>query len=122
MTTSSGTYEPWIEERTEGEGVIRVTHMPTGELMAGGLTFHVLEQFDGREWRPMARVNAVLTAYRSTPTMAWVISAPGTFKPNPDLWLTCRAFQTEGDAIDSLWRLHQLFVEGEYPTDIRDAI
>ncbi len=122
MITTSSPYEPWTEERTEGEGVIRVTHIPNGAPMTCGLTFHVLEQFDGREWRPMARVNAVLTSYRATPIMAWVISAPGTFKPSPDLWLSCRAFATEGDAIDALWRLHQLFVEGELPQDIRDAV
>ena len=112
----------WVEERDAGEGVIRVTHIPNGFPITAGLTFHQLEQWTGREWQPMARVNAVLTSYRATPVMAWTISAPGTFKPVPELWLSCRAFACEGDGIDALWRLHDLFVAGEFPTDIRDAI
>ena len=112
----------WTEERDAGEGVIRVTHIPNGYPITAGLTFHQLEQWNGNAWVPMARVNAVLTSYRATPVMAWTISAPGTFKPVPDLWLSCRAFANEGDGIDALWRLHDLFVAGEYPTDIRDAV
>ena len=112
----------WVEERTAGEGVIRVTHIPNGSPITCGLTFHVLEQFNGAIWVPIARVNAVLTSLRATPIMAWTVSAPGTFKPVPDLWLSVRAFANEGDGIDALWRLHDLFVAGEYPSDIRDAI
>ena len=112
----------WTEERDAGEGVIRVTHIPNGYPITAGLTFHQLEQWNGNAWVPMARVNAVLTSYRATPVMAWTISAPGTFKPVPELWLSCRAFANEGDGIDALWRLHDLFVAGEYPSDIRDAV
>ena len=112
----------WTEERDAGEGVIRVTHIPNGYPITAGLTFHQLEQWNGNAWVPMARVNAVLTSYRATPVMAWTISAPGTFKPVPELWLSCRAFANEGDGIDALWRLHDLFVAGEYPADIRDAV
>ena len=112
----------WVEERDRGEGVIRVRHIPNGEPMSCGLTFHVLEQWFRHRWVPMARVNCVLTSWKATPVMAWTISAPGTFLPVPDLWLSCRAFANEGDGIDALWRLHDLFVAGEYPSDIRDAV
>lgn len=122
MTTTEMSTESWSEERQGGGGRIRVMHQPNGAPMYCGLTFHVLESFDGLRWRPMAKVNAVLTSMKATPQMAWVISAPGTFHASPDLWLTCRAFPTEGDAIDALWRLHGLWLEGDYPVDIRDAI
>jgi len=122
MNTTAPTSSSWVEERPEGEGVVRVTHIPNGEPMMCGLTFHRLEQWDGHRWVAMARVSCVLTSWKSSPVMAWTISAPGTFKAVPDLWLSCRAFANEGDGIDALWRLHDLFVAGEYPSDIRDAI
>ena len=122
MASLAHNITPWTEERPEGEGVIRVSHMPNGNPVMAGLTFHVLEHWTGREWQPLARVDCVLTSWRATPVMAWVVTAPGSFKPVPDLWLSCRAFANEGDGIDALWRLHGLFVAGEYPSDVRDAI
>ena len=122
MTITQDRPESWTEEYPEGGGRIRVMHMPSGLPIYGGLTLHVLERFDGLRWHPMAKINAVLTTYRSTPSIAWLITAPGSFHADPSLWLTCRAFTTEGDAIDALWRLHGLWLAGDYPVDIRDAI
>ncbi len=112
----------WVEERDGGEGVIRMTHIPDGQPMSCGFTLHALEQWDGHRWVPMARLNCVLVVRKATPHMAWTVSAPGTFKPIPELWLSCRAFANEGECIDALWRLHDLFVAGEWPDDIRNAI
>jgi hypothetical protein len=121
MTT--GVLEPnWVEERESGEGEVRVRHITNGQPINAGLTFHVLETHDRGTWYPIARVDCVLTSWRSTPVMAWLIAAPGSFLPVPDLWLSCRAFATEGDGIDALWRLHDLYVAGELPNDIRNAV
>ena len=122
MTSMTRLDGHWIEDRPEGEGMIRVNHYPNGTPITCGMTFHQLEMWNGATWIGLARVDCVLVSYRATPQMAWVIAAPGSFRPVPDLWLSARAFATEGDAIDALWRLHGLFVAGEYPTDIRDAI
>ena len=122
MTTPSTTTRDNEALALDWSDHIRVTHVPNGAPINCGLTFHVLEVFDRGTWLPLAKVNAVLTVYRATPTMAWVIAAPGTFQADPSLWLSCRAFATEGDAIDALWRLHGLWTWGQFPRDIRDAI
>ena len=122
MTSSVVLDAPWIEDRPEGEGMIRVNHYPNGRPITCGMTFHQLETWTGATWTGLARVDCVLVSYRATPRMTWVIAAPNRFPAVPDLWLSARAFGTEGDAIDALWRLHGLFVEGEYPADIADAI
>ncbi len=122
MTTSSPTLTQAVPELADTVDRFRVTHIPDGMSRERGLTYHVLEVFNVDRWVPMARVDAVLVSLRSTPHLHWFIYAPGTFDAVPDLWLSCRAFATEGDAIDSLWRLHGLAMAGNYPHDIRDAI
>ena len=102
---------------------VQMRHVPEGIIIPSGITFHVLEQVlpDGT-LRALARIDAILYAQRSNPVLEWRITAPGFEYQMPDVWLAVRAFSTEGDAIDALWRLRGMAEEGNLPNDLRDAI
>ena len=102
---------------------VQIRHVPDGILVPGGITFHVMEQVlpDGT-LRPLARIDALLYARRSNPVLEWRITAPAIEYQMPHVWMAVRAFSTEGDAIDALWRLRGMAEEGLLPTDLRDAI
>ena len=102
---------------------VQIRHVPDGILIPGGITFHVMEQVlpDGT-LRPLARIDALLYARRSNPVLEWRITAPAFEYQMPDVWMAVRAFGTEGDAIDALWRLRGMAELGLLPTDLRDGI
>ena len=102
---------------------VQIRHVPDGILVPGGITFHVMEQVlpDGT-LRPLARIDALLYARRSNPVLEWRITAPAFEYQMPDVWMAVRAFGTEGDAIDALWRLRGMAELGLLPTDLRDGI
>jgi len=102
---------------------VQMRHVPEGIIIPSGITFHVMEQVlpDGT-LRALARIDAILYAQRSNPVLEWRITAPGFEYQMPDVWLAVRAFSTEGDAIDALWRLRGMAEEGNLPNDLRDAI
>jgi hypothetical protein len=102
---------------------VQMRHVPEGIIIPSGITFHVMEQVlpDGT-LRSLARIDAILYAQRSNPVLEWRITAPGFEYQMPDVWLAVRAFSTEGDAIDALWRLRGMAEEGNLPNDLRDAI
>jgi len=102
---------------------IQMRHIADGIVVPGGITFHVLEQVlpDGT-LRGVARIDAVLYVDRSSPRMSWQITAPAFEYQLPHLWLAVRAFGTEGDCIDALWRLRGLAELGLLPVDLRDAV
>jgi len=102
---------------------VQMRHVPEGIIIPSGITFHVMEQVlpDGT-LRALARIDAILYAQRSNPILEWRITAPGFEYQMPDVWLAVRAFSTEGDAIDALWRLRGMAEEGNLPNDLRDAI
>ena len=102
---------------------VQMRHVIDGIIIPAGITFHVLEQElpDGT-LRPLARIDAILYASRSNPVLEWRITAPAFEYQMPDVWMAVRAFSTEGDAIDALWRLRGMAELGLLPTDLRDAI
>ena len=102
---------------------VQMRHVPEGIIIPSGITLHVMEQVlpDGT-LRALARIDAILYAQRSNPVLEWRITAPGFEYQMPDVWLAVRAFSTEGDAIDALWRLRGMAEEGNLPNDLRDAI
>jgi len=102
---------------------VQMRHVPEGIIIPGGITFHVMEQVlpDGT-LRPLARIDAILYARRSDPVLEWRITAPAFEYQMPDVWMAVRAFSTEGDAIDALWRLRGMAEEGLLPTDLRDGV
>jgi len=102
---------------------VQMRHVPEGIIIPSGITFHLMEQVlpDGT-LRALARIDAILYAQRSNPVLEWRITAPGFEYQMPDVWLAVRAFSTEGDAIDALWRLRGMAEEGNLPNDLRDAI
>ena len=102
---------------------VQMRHVPEGIIIPSGITFHVLEQVlpDGT-LRALARIDAILYAQRSNPVLEWRITAPAFEYQMPDVWMAVRAFSTEGDAIDALWRLRGMAELGLLPTDLRDAI
>ena len=102
---------------------VQMRHVPEGIIIPSGITFHVMEQVlpDGT-LRALARIDAILYAQRSNPVLEWRITAPGFEYQMPHVWIAVRAFSTEGDAIDALWRLRGMAEEGNLPNDLRDAI
>ena len=102
---------------------VQMRHVPEGIIIPSGITFHVMEQVlpDGT-LRPLARIDAILFVSRSNPVLEWRITAPAFEYQMPDVWMAVRAFSTEGDAIDALWRLRGMAEEGNLPNDLRDAI
>ena len=102
---------------------VQIRHLPDGILVPGGITFHIMEQVlpDGT-LRALARIDALLYARRSNPVLEWRITAPAYEYQMPDVWMAVRAFSTEGDTIDALWRLRGMAELGLLPTDLRDAI
>jgi len=102
---------------------VQMRHLPDGIVVPGGITFHVMEQVlpDGT-LRPLARIDAILYATRANPVLSWQITAPAFEYQLPHLWLAVRAFGTEGDTIDALWRLRGMAELGVLPMDLRDAI
>jgi len=71
---------------------------------------------------PLARIDAILYASRATPILSWQITAPAHEYQMPHVWMAVRAFATEGDCIDALWRLLGLAEAGCLPMDLRDAV
>ena len=102
---------------------VQMRHVPEGIIIPSGITFHILEQVlpDGT-LRALARIDAILYVSRSNPVLEWRITAPAFEYQMPDVWMAVRAFSTEGDAIDALWRLRGMAEEGNLPNDLRDAI
>ena len=102
---------------------VQMRHVPEGVSVHAGITFHVLEQVlpDGT-LRALARIDAILYASRATPILSWQITAPAFEYAMPNTWMAVRAFSTEGDAIDALWRLRGMAELGLLPTDLRDAV
>lgn len=102
---------------------VQIRHVPEGVSVTSGLTFHILEQLlpDGSS-HPLARIDAVLYASRATPVLSWQITAPAHEYQMPHVWMAVRAFVTEGDAIDTLWRLRGLAEAGGLAVDLRDVI
>ena len=102
---------------------VQIRHVPDGIIIPGGITFHVLEtlNWDGT-LRSLARIDAILYARRSDPVLEWRITAPAYEYAMPNTWMAVRAFSTEGDAIDALWRLLGMAEHWALPTDLRDAI
>ena len=102
---------------------VQMRHVPEGITVHAGITFHVLEQVlpDGT-LRGLARIDAVLYADRSNPRLSWQITAPAYEYQMPHAWMAVRAFETEGDCIDALWRLRGMAELGFLPTDLRDAV
>jgi len=102
---------------------VQMRHVPEGIIIPSGITFHLMEQVlpDGT-LRALARIDAILYAQRSNPVLEWRITAPAFEYQMPDVWMAVRAFSTEGDAIDALWRLRGMAEEGNLPNDLRDAI
>ena len=102
---------------------VQMRHVPDGIPVVSGLTFHVLEQVlpDG-SLRLLARIDAVLYAHGSNPRLSWQITAPAFEYDMAHVWMAVRAFETEGDCIDALWRLRGMAELGLLPKDLRDAI
>lgn len=102
---------------------LRMRHVVEGIPVRAGLTFHLLEQVlpDGTVHQ-LARIDAVLYATRATPVLSWQITAPAHEYRMPHVWMAVRAFTTEGDAIDALWRLHGLAEAGSLPVDLRNVV
>ena len=102
---------------------VQMRHVPEGISVHAGITVHVLEQVlpDGT-LRGLARIDAVLYASRATPILSWQITAPAFEYAMPHTWMAVRAFETEGDCIDALWRLRGFAELGLLPTDLRDAV
>ena len=103
--------------------VLDVRYMPEGMPCEGGRTYHVLNQHcsDGTV-NTIARIDATVVTVMHKATILWYINAPGHEYDMPHLWIAVRAWDTEGDAIDALWRLRKLANAGQLPLDLRDAI
>ena len=102
---------------------VQMRHVPDGIPVISGLTFHVLEQVlpDGT-LRLLARIDAILYASRATPILSWQITAPAFEYEMAHVWMAVRAFQSEGDCIDALWRLRGMAEIGLLPKDLRDVV
>jgi len=102
---------------------VQMRHVPDGIPVVSGLTFHVLEQVlpDGT-LRLLARIDAILYASRATPILSWQITAPAFEYEMAHVWMAVRAFQSEGDCIDALWRLRGMAEIGLLPKDLRDVV
>ena len=102
---------------------VQIRHVSDGVIIPGGITFHVMEQvLPDNTVRPLVRIDAVLYASGSKPILSWQITAPAFEYDLPHLWLAVRAFETEGDTLDALWRLRGMAELALLPTDLRDAI
>ena len=102
---------------------VQMRHVPDGIPVVSGLTFHVLEQVlpDG-SLRLLARIDAILYASRATPILSWQITAPAFEYDMAHVWMAVRAFESEGDCIDALWRLRGMAELGLLPKDLRDVV
>ena len=121
--TSNTDMRPAVGRMVDCTSQVQIRHVPDGIIIPGGITFHVLETLtiDGTV-RPLARIDAILYASRSNPVLEWRITAPAYEYAMPNTWMAVRAFSTEGDAIDALWRLLGMAEFFCLPTDLRDAI
>jgi hypothetical protein len=98
-------------------------HHPYGEPVMNGMRYHTLWRFNVDHTRELvAAVQCVIVTYRATPTLSWHVAAPERFSEHTTLVVSKRAFPNEGEAMDALLRLETLGIEGNLPTDIRDAI
>jgi len=98
-------------------------YLPDGVPCEGGRTYHVLAQVCDDGWTAeLARIDATVVTVMGKATILWYINAPGYEYDMPHVWIAVRAWDTEGDAIDALWRLRELAKCGELPRDLRDAI
>lgn len=106
-----------------GTNRVQIRALRHHPIVPGGITFHVMEQvLPDNTVRPLVRIDAVLYESGSKPILSWQLTAPAFEYDLPHLWLAVRAFETEGDTLDALWRLRGMAEEGLLPTDLRDAI
>ena len=102
---------------------LEMRYLPDGVPVNGGRTYHVLQQVcDDSTVNLLARIDATVVTVVGTASILWYINAPANEYDMPHVWMAVRAFSTEGDAIDALWRLRGLAEKGLLPTDLRDAI
>jgi hypothetical protein len=102
---------------------LEMRYLETGTPCEGGRTYHILSQnFEDHTQHQLARIDAMVVHVMNEATLMWYINAPGHEYDMPHVWIAVRAFHTEGEAIDALWRLRHLAAAGELPVDLRDAI
>ena len=123
MTESMVSQEHKVGRMIDCTYQVQMRHVPDGIPVISGLTFHVLEQVlpDGT-LRLLARIDAILYASRATPILSWQITAPAFEYEMAHVWMAVRAFQSEGDCIDALWRLRGMAEIGLLPKDLRDVV
>lgn len=123
MTESMVSQEHKVGRMIDCTYQVQMRHVPDGIPVVSGLTFHVLEQVlpDGT-LRLLARIDAILYASRATPILSWQITAPAFEYEMAHVWMAVRAFQSEGDCIDALWRLRGMAEIGLLPKDLRDVV
>jgi hypothetical protein len=102
---------------------LEMHYLENGVPCEGGRTYHVLSQVcdDGTQ-NQLARIDATVVTVMGEAKILWYINAPGYEYDMPHVWIAVRAWDTEGDAIDALWRLRKLAKAGQLPLDLRDAI
>ena len=101
----------------------RIRHIEYGDPVYMGRAYHSLEEWDGKVWRPIAQVQALISPTSRGPVIDWfVCQKDRVHLSHTTYWSPRRHFKTEGDAIDALWRLLGLYQEGLYPEEIADAI
>jgi hypothetical protein len=102
---------------------LEMQYTPNGVPCEGGRTYHVLSQVcdDGTQ-NQLARIDATVVTVMGEAKILWYINAPGHEYDMPHVWIAVRAWDTEGDAIDALWRLRKFAKAGQLPLDLRDAI
>jgi hypothetical protein len=102
---------------------LELRYLPDGIPTDGGRTYHILSQecADGTS-NQLARIDATVVTVLAEATILWYVNAPAYEYQMPHIWMAVRAFPTEGDAIDALWRLRRLAEHRSLPMDLRDAI
>ena len=102
---------------------LEMKYLPDGVPCDGGRTYHILSQVcDDGTINLLARIDATVVTQCRNAVILWYINAPAIEYQMPHVWMAVRAFATEGDAIDALWRLRGMAELGLLPTDLRDAI
>ena len=102
---------------------LEMKYLPDGVPCEGGRTYHILSQVcDDGTIHLLARIDATVVTQGGNAVILWYINAPAVEYQMPHVWMAVRAFSTEGDAIDALWRLRGMAELGLLPTDLRDGI
>jgi len=112
-----------VNRMIDAANCLEMQYLPDGVPCEGGRTYHVLSQVcvDGTQ-NQLARIDATVVTVMGKATILWYVNAPGYEYEMPHRWIAVRAWDTEGDAIDALWRLRKLADAGRLPLDLRDAI